>query len=572
MTPTSDLPTPDLHIPGDGTLGGLLRAQAAARPHADALVIPAWTHGGEEQRLSFAQLDTRADALAAALLDLGLRPGEHVALWAANLPHWVPLEYALARAGLVLVTVNTALKASEVGYVLRQSKAVAVLHSSGTGSNDANAVLDALLADPEQRPTTLRLRAWLPSSPTDRAPEGLLPRGDADPERGTPLDLRDLEARGAALPDEPLARVESTLTPDDVVNIQYTSGTTGFPKGVMLSHRNLLSSAVSLAEMIRVTDRDRTLLMVPLFHCFGCVVAVLGSHVRGAALCVLPGFDPEHALRLVHEERCSVIHGVPTMYSAMLAHPERARFDTTSLRTGLAAGAPCPEPLMRALIEDLHCTGITVTYGLTEAAPGVSGSNPEDSLQARCGTIGRALPGVELRIVCPDTRVELPRGERGELWVRGANVMVGYHDDPAATAEAVSGDGWLRTGDLCTLDDEDRLRIVGRAKDLIIRGGENIAPAEIENLLREHPQIVDASVVGVPDAHFGEELAAALILATDASLDPDSYRALLSGRLASFKVPRHWVALERFPLTGSGKVRKFKLREALAVQLGLAPA
>lgn len=560
-------PTPDLTIPGDGTLGGLLRAQAAERPDADALVIPAWTHGGEQQRLSFAQLDARADALAAALLDLGLQRGEHVALWAANVPHWVPLEYALARAGLVLVTVNTALKAHEVGYVLRQSKAVAVLHTSGTGSNDANAVLDDLLVDRDARPEALRLRVWLPRTPEERAPDGLLPRVEADPVRAPLPDLRELEARGAELPDDPVARMESTLQPSDVVNIQYTSGTTGFPKGVMLSHTNLLSSAVSLAEMIRVGPSDRTLLMVPLFHCFGCVVAVLGSHVRGAALCVLPGFEPEHALRLVHEERCTVIHGVPTMYSAMLAHPSRAKYDTRSLRTGLAAGAPCPEPLMRALIEELHCEGITVTYGLTEAAPGVSGSNPEESLEARCATIGRALPGVELRIVCPNSRDELPRGQRGELWVRGPNVMVGYHDDPVATAEAVTGDGWLRTGDLCILGDDDRLRIVGRAKDLIIRGGENIAPAEIENLLREHPQIVDAAVVGVPDEHFGEEVAAALILADGARLDPPAYEALLEGRLASFKRPRHWFALERFPLTGSGKVRKFQLREQLAERL-----
>lgn len=559
---------PDLpHAPGDGTLGGLLDALAAEHPAREALVFPGWAHGGE-QRVNFAALDARADRLGAALLDLGLRPGEHVALWAANVPDWVPLEYALARAGLVLVTVNTALTAEEVGYVLRQSKAVAVLHSSGTGSNEASAVLDELLASADTRPPELRLRVWLPSTPDERAPEGLLPAAGTEPTRAALPDLRSLEARAATLPLDALQRAAAAARPDDLVNIQYTSGTTGFPKGVMLSHRNLLCSAAALADMIRIETGDRVALIVPLFHCFGCVVAVLSSHLRAATLCGLPRFDPEAALRLVHEERCTVIHGVPSMYSAMLAHPDRERFDGSSLRTGLVAGAPVPEPLMRALVEELPCPGITVAFGLTEAAPGVSGSRPEDPLLARCATIGRALPGVELRIVDSQSGAEVAPGERGELLVRGANVMLGYHDDPVATAAAVSEDGWLHTGDLCLFDAEGRLRIVGRAKDLIIRGGENVAPAEIESLLREHPDLLDAAVVGVPDEHLGEEIAAALILAPGATLDPPAYEALLSGHLASFKIPCHWFALERFPLTGSGKVRKFQLREELAARLG----
>jgi len=303
---------------------------------------------------------------------------------------------------------------------------------------------------------------------------------------------------------------------------------------------------------------------VPLFHCFGCVVCVLGAYSHGATLCCIPAFDPGDALRLVDEEKCTLLHGVPTMFSAMLAHEDAGKRPIRSLRAGLVAGAPCPVPLMKAIAETLHCPGIAVTYGLTEASPGVSGSVPEASAEARLETVGRPLPGVEVCIVDPDTLAERPDGQPGELLVRGSNVMVGYHDDEAATARAITTGGWLRTGDLCLRGADGHLRVVGRLKDVIIRGGENIAPAEIENVLREHPDISDAAVVGVPDARLGEIVGAALVLRNGAELKPKAYAKLLAGRVAKFKVPERWMVLERFPLTGSGKVQKFKLRELFA--------
>jgi fatty-acyl-CoA synthase len=552
-------------IPAE-TLSGLLRELARRQPQREALVYPAFTRGGAPLRLTFAQLDAHADSLAWGLLALGIEAGEHVALWAANVVDWVPLEFALARIGAVLVTVNTGLKREELGYVLRQSRAVAVLHTSRTGNNEASQELDALFADAHPDVSGVRLRVWMPASPDDDRPVGVSPGGG---KAALPHFAAAIE-RGTALRSEQpdlLAQREAATRGSDVVNIQYTSGTTGFPKGVMLRHANVLHSGYALGGQLGTTPEDRLAVIVPMFHCFGCVVCVLGAFCYGATLCLLPGFEAGAALRLVEEEKCTLIHGVPTMFSAMLAHDDCGKRSTASLRAGLAAGAPVPVPLMQAIVETLGCTGMAVTYGLTEASPGVSGSRPDAPLPARAETIGQALPGVEIRIADPLTLEEVADGQRGELLVRGPNVMAGYHDDAPATALALPGDGWLRTGDLALRGPDGNLRIVGRIKDIIIRGGENIAPAEIENLLREHPDVVDAAVVGVPCERLGEAVGAALILRAGATLDADEHRARLAGRLASFKIPELWLAVQAFPLTGSGKVQKFKLRE----QFGAGP-
>jgi fatty-acyl-CoA synthase len=545
------------------TLSALLRALGQRQPDHEALVYPGFTLGGAALRQSFAQLDARADELAWALLALGLQPGEHVAVWAANVPDWVPLEFALARIGCVLVTVNTGLKHEELGFVLKQSRAVAVLHTTRTGSNEASAELDLLLAENDPAVARLRHRLWLPSTPEDERPIGVAPGGG----KGALPDLATLVERGEALRAEQpdlLARREAATRGEDVVNIQYTSGTTGSPKGVMLRHRNLLHSGYALGGLLRTTPEDRLAVMVPMFHCFGCVVCVLGAFCYGATLCLIPGFDAGAALRLVEEERCTLIHGVPTMFSAMLAHADCGRRGTGTLRAGLAAGAPVPVPLMQAIVERLGCTGMSVTYGLTEAAPGVSGSPPDAPLAVRAQTIGRPFPGVEVLICDPQKLRPVAEGQRGELLVRGPNVMAGYHEDDEATKRALTSDGWLRTGDLVERDPSGELRIVGRSKDIIIRGGENIAPAEIENLLREHPDVLDAAVVGVPCERLGEMVAAALILKQGAVLDEEEHRGRLKDRLASFKIPERWLAVASFPLTGSGKVQKFRLRERFA--------
>ncbi len=566
--PTSgplDAAGPDA-IPAE-TLSGLLREAARRLPGHEALVYPAFTREGEELRLTFAQLDARVDELAWALLALGLEPGEHVALWAPNVPDWVPLEFALARVGAVLVTVNTALKQQELGYVLRHSRAVAVLHVTRTGHNEASAELDGLFAGGDAAVARVRHRVWLPALPDDDPPLGEQPGGG----KAALPDLDSLVERGRHMRAEQpalLPRRESAVRAEDVVNIQYTSGTTGFPKGVMLRHRNLLHSGYALGGLMRTTAADRVAVIVPMFHCFGCVVCVLGAFGYGAALCLLPAFEPGAALRLVEEERCTLIHGVPTMFSAMLAHPDCGQRATGTLRAGFAAGAPVPVPLMREIIARLRCTGISVTYGLTEAAPGVSGSPPDAPLEARAETIGTPLPGVQARVVDPATLAELPAGQRGELLVRGPNVMSGYHDDAEATARAITPDGWLRTGDLCLVGPDGRLHITGRLKDIIIRGGENIAPSEIENALRELPEVLDAAVVGVPSLRLGEEVGAALRLRAGVELDPAGLRAALQERLAAFKIPEHWLAVDHFPLTGSGKVQKYRIREWFAKSEG----
>jgi len=558
----------------DRLVSGLLREQAAERPDKEALVYPAFTRNGHALRLTFLQLDAEVDRLARGLLALGIRRGEHVAVWAGNVPTWVPLEFALARIGAVLVTVNTSLQPAEVAYVLRQSHAVAVIHTTRNGSTEASAILDALFAGeatdgspagagpadrvssgpgPQALPTRLRLRIWMPALPDDTPPT-LHP-----PAAGAAVTLQQLFERGETISLDEVRAVEDALDPDDVINIQYTSGTTGFPKGVMLSHVNMITSGYALGDELELTADDRIVLMVPLFHCFGCVVAVLGTYTFGASLHALPAFDPGDALRLIHEERCTVIHGVPTMYGAMIAHPDRGQYDTSSLRTGLAAGAPCPVPLMAAIRDELQCDGILIAYGLTEAAPGVSGCRPGDSFEARSETIGRPIHAVEMRIADPATHATLPDGAEGEIQVHGPNVMVGYHNDPQATAASMTPDGWLRTGDLGTRGPDGLYRVVGRIKDIIIRGGENIAPAEIENILRAHPDVLDAAVVGIPDTKFGEEVVAALRLAPGKSLNVNSYKAALDGRIGSYKQPKTFHAFDAFPLTGSGKVKKFLL-------------
>jgi fatty-acyl-CoA synthase len=547
---------PAQHV-ADLTLSELLRRQARERPEAEALVYPTFANGGIELRLTFRQLDQRVDALARGLISLGIEKGEHVALWAANVPDWIPLEFALARIGAVLVTVNTALSREELAYLLGQSRSVAVIHTTRSGSNEASRSLDALIERGDPGVAGLRHRIWLPALPDDDPPVGLAPDGGA----AALLSIEALVVRGRQVPDETLAARESACRPEELVNIQYTSGTTGFPKGVMLSHRNILGSGYVLGLQLGLTPEDRVALIVPLFHCFGCVVAVLGSYVHGAALCALPTFEAAPALKLLEVERCTIVHGVPTMFSAMLADESLPERSIRTLRAGLAAGAPCPVPLMKQVVERLRCAGLAVTYGLTEASPGVAGSLPDAPLEVRCETIGRPLPGVDVKIVDPANLQELPDGEPGELWVAGSNVMLGYHDDPQGTAEVVTSDGWLRTGDLCLRDEDGNLRVVGRLKDLIIRGGENIAPAEIENVLREHEGIQEVAVVGVPDEQFGERVAAAVVLRKGARLDPESYAALLEGRVAAFKVPELWKAFKKLPLTGSGKVQKYKLRE-----------
>ncbi len=522
----------------DVTVGDLLTRLARALPRNDALI---YEHG---PRYTFAELEREARIAARGLAAFGVAPGERVVLWATNVPEWVVLQFALAKIGAILVTANTSLRARDIEYLLRQSEAATLVTIRGFRDVDYLAELRQAGAFDGAIPALRRI-VFLGDDP----PRGTTPYA-AVREMAATVSEADLDALGTA------------VGVDAVINMQYTSGTTGFPKGVMLSSRNIVNNGHALGTLLGYTPADRLCLCVPLFHCFGCVIGVLGAYTCGAALCPIEFFDPKRVLETVHRERCTALYGVPTMFLAELECPDFDRFDLSSLRTGVMAGAICPEPLMRRVMTDMHIPEITIAYGMTESSPGITMTPRTCSIAQRAGTVGTVLPELEVKIVDPVTGAALPAGERGELCCRGYNVMKGYYNNPDATRAAIDAEGWLHTGDEASIDAEGYVRITGRIKDLIIRGGENIAPKEIEDRLREHPAVADASVYGVPDEFFGEVVAAAVRLKPDAAApDPEALMAFCGAVLAKFKVPTYVRFVTAFPMTASGKIQKFKLRE-----------
>jgi fatty-acyl-CoA synthase len=536
----------------DVTLGDLLPRLAGAVPNHEALVY------GDGPRYTFAALDREVRTIARGLMALGVEQGERVVLWATNVPEWVVLQFALARIGAVLVTANTSLRARDIDYALRQSEAATLITIRGFRDVDYINELAAIGATSGTIPTLRRLIFV----GNEDAPDGFLPYAELGSLAARISDLQ-LDARAAG------------IGVDDVINMQYTSGTTGFPKGVMLSSRNIVNNGHALGAMLGYTPADRLCLCVPLFHCFGCVIGVLGAFTHGACLCPVVAFDPKQVLETVHRERCTALYGVPTMFIAELECPDFARYDLTSLRTGVMAGALCPEPLMRRVMTDMHLPEITIAYGMTESSPGITMTPRDSSIAQRTQTVGPVLPELEVKIVDPSTGLERAPGERGELCCRGYNVMKGYYNNPEATQTAIDADRWLHTGDEASLDPDGCFRITGRIKDIIIRGGENIAPKEIEDRLRQHPAVADAYVYGLPDAFFGETVAAAVRLKEDVrkpqptgEIGPDAMIAWCASALAKFKVPRYVRFVQEFPMTASGKVQKYKLRELHQELLG----
>ncbi len=520
----------------DVTVGEVLRR--AAREHPERVALIAQSSSGEV-RWTFRELDELADFYARGVMAAGLERGERAAVWATNLAEWVLLEFALARAGVVLVTANTAFKAAEIEYLLKQSESHALFFGAGFRDVSYPEVLASLPPLP-----WLRQRYFFGAS----APAGALP-------------FRELEHLAARVPAAELRKREQSLDLDELINMQYTSGTTGFPKGVMLTHRNIVNNGYWVAEVMKLTPEDRVCVPVPLFHCFGCVIGVLGGYTHAAGLALLEIFDPLRVLQTIHRERCTAVHGVPTMFIAELERPEFPQFDLTCLRTGVMAGAVCPATVVRRVMEQMHIAELTIAYGLTEASPVITQTRPGDPLEKRLTTVGRVLPHVEAKIVNPATMEELHAGQQGELVARGYLVMKGYYNNPQATQEAITADGWLHSGDLATMDADGYFTITGRLKEMIIRGGENISPKEIEELLRAHPKVSDVAVFGVPDERYGEEVAAAVRLKAGQSAAPEEIQEFVRARLAAFKVPRHIHFVENFPQTASGKVQKFRLRE-----------
>jgi fatty-acyl-CoA synthase len=535
----------------DVAVGQLLTRLAAALPDHPALV-----YADRDLRFTFGELENEARLIACGLLGIGVRRGDRVAVWATNVPEWVILQFALAKIGAILVTVNTSLRAREVEYLLRQSETSTLFTIGGFRDVDYIEELRAAGAIGEGQP------ARLPHL------QRIIFIGDAcPPDVGAYHQLRDL---AASVPDSELEKCEREVDVDEVINMQYTSGTTGFPKGVMLSSRNIVNNGYWIGQGLGYTPSDRLCLCVPLFHCFGCVLGVLAAYTHGACLCPVEFFDPIRVLDTVDRERCTALYGVPTMFLAELEHPEFTRFRTDSLRTGIMAGALCPEPLMRRVIGEMHLPELTIVYGLTETSPALSQTPRSADLAERTQTVGRVMPETEVRIVDPATGADVATDVDGELWARGYVVMKGYYKMPDATTAAITPDGWLKSGDQASIDRDGRIRITGRIKDIIIRGGENIAPKEVEDVLRTHPAIADASVYAVKSEFFGEEVAAALRPHPGAAIDIADVQSFCRDRLARFKVPRHIRIVEGFPLTASGKIQKFRLREMHEAELGAA--
>lgn len=520
------------------TIGADLAATVARVPDAEALVECA-----TGRRWTYRELAADVEVVARGLASLGIEKGDRVGIWAPNCAEWTLVQYATARLGVVLVNVNPAYRAHELGYVVGQSgmrAIVAVPELKGSSFAD---MIDEVRPD---HPTLTDVLLIGTSSWQD-----LLDAG-----RASDLDVDAIEA---------------TLDPTDPINIQYTSGTTGFPKGATLSHRNILNNGFAVGELLHYTSDDRIAIPVPFYHCFGMVMGNLAATSHGATMVVpAPMFDPAATLRAAAEERCTSLYGVPTMFIAMLADPSFDDHDLSALRTGIMAGSPCPVEVMKQVIERMGAEEVSICYGMTETSPVSTQTRTDDSIERRVSTVGRVHPNLETKVVDPATGEVVPRGTAGELCTRGYSVMIGYWQEPEKTAEAIDADGWMHTGDLAVMDDDGYLSITGRIKDMVIRGGENIYPREIEEFLITHPDVLDAQVVGVPDARYGEELMAWLRMRDGAEpLTVEAVRDFCTGRLAHYKVPRYVHVVEEFPMTVTGKVRKVQMREDARTLLGL---
>ncbi|HEU4734605.1 MAG TPA: AMP-binding protein [Kofleriaceae bacterium] len=522
------------------TIGDQLRRTAETFPDREALVVRS-----QGYRATYRALWDTVAEVARGLLAMDIQRGDRVGVWSPNRFEWVVLQYATARIGAILVNINPAYKSSELGYVLNQAGISVLTMSRGFRQNDYVAMLAEV-------------------------------RGGCPALRDTVVfedDWARLLAGAARVSADRLAEREATLQFDDPINIQYTSGTTGFPKGATLSHHNILNNGYFIARTLNYTERDRVCVPVPFYHCFGMVLGNLAAMTAGACI-VVPGeaFDPRHALEAVAAERCTALYGVPMMFIAELDHPSFASHDLSSLRTGIMAGASCPIEVMRNVQSRMGMREVTICYGMTETSPVSTQSAVDDPLEKRVATVGRVHPHVEIKIVDPATGRVVPRGTSGELCTRGYSVMLGYWNDEAATRTAIDAAGWMHTGDLATMDAEGYVNIVGRIKDMIVRGGEKIWPRELEEFLHTHPGIAEAQVVGVPSVKYGEEVMAWVRPRSGATLVPDELTAYCTGKIATYKIPRYWKITTEFPMTVTGKIQKFRMREIAIDELGLGEA
>ena len=523
------------------TIGANLERTVARFGDRDALV-EMWTG----RRWTYAELDGDVDAVARGLLAAGIAKGDRVGIWSPNCAEWVLLQYATAKAGAILVNVNPAYRTHELEYVLQQSGVRLLVSATEFKSSDYPSMVEQV----RPRCAALERVVLLKTSGWD-----------------------DFVAAGEQVAPEELRERLAGLDPDDAINIQYTSGTTGFPKGATLSHHNLLNNGFNVTELLGLDEHDRLCVPVPFYHCFGMVMGNLGCTTHGTCIVIpAPAFDPAATLRAIQDERCTGVYGVPTMFIAMQDSSDFASYDLSSLRTGVMAGSPCPVEVMKRCISDMHMTEVSICYGMTETSPVSTQTRIDDDLERRVASVGRVHPHVEVKVVDAASGLTLPRGQTGELCTRGYSVMLGYWEDPERTAEAVDRAGWMHTGDLAIMAPDGYLNIVGRIKDLVIRGGENIYPREVEEFLHTHADIADVQVVGVPDPRYGEELCAWVRMREGAEpLTAEQVREFATGRLAHYKVPRYVLVVDEFPMTVTGKVRKVDMRAESTKRLGLEP-
>jgi fatty-acyl-CoA synthase len=521
------------------TIGENFERTFAAYPDVDALVDVA-----ADRRWTYSELNAEVDAVARGLMALGVEQGERVGIWAPNCAEWTMVQYAAAKIGAILVNVNPAYRTHELAYVLNQSGVRTLVSATSFKTSDYVAMVD------DVRPESAELQQVIFLGTDDWA---------------------DLRNRAEAVSQDDLRARMAGLTNTDPINIQYTSGTTGFPKGATLSHRNILNNGYFTTELINLGPADRLAIPVPFYHCFGMVMGNLGCTTHGTTMVIpAPGFDPDLTLAAIEKERCTGVYGVPTMFIAMLGHPDFADRDLSSLRTGIMAGSVCPVEVMKRCVSEMNMTEVSIAYGMTETSPVSCQTLFDDDLERRTATIGRAHPHVEIKIVDPETGDTVERGQPGEFCTRGYSVMLGYWRDEEKTREAIDADGWMHTGDLAVMRDDGYCNVVGRIKDMVIRGGENVYPREVEEFLYTHPDIEDAQVIGVPDARYGEEICAWIRMKPGRSpLDAEAVRAFATGKLAHYKIPRYVMVVDEFPMTVTGKVRKVDMREESVKLLGL---
>lgn len=533
------------------TVGQIVREQAALHPETEAYVYP--EHG---IRKTYREFDQETDRLAKAFMGIGIEKGEHIAIWSDNKREWLLSQYATGKMGGVLVTVNTSYQANELEYLLKQSDATTlVLGEEFKGSNYIE-ILNTIC--PELKTAE---KGNVTSSKLPYFKRVIVMSENQHPGIYT---WSEFEAFADRVADEELEKRFNSMDSDEVINIQYTSGTTGFPKGVMLTHLNVVNNGKLVGDTMNLTENDRLCIPVPFFHCFGCVLGTMAAVTHSTTMVIAEQFEPKRVLQMVQDEKCTGLHGVPTMFIAELNHPDFKSFDTSTLRTGIMAGSPCPIEVMKKVISEMGASEITIAYGQTESSPVITQTRADDAIEKRVATVGKPHAEVEVKIVDPVTNKEVAIGMPGELCTRGYHIMKGYYQNEEATKQAIDEDGWLHTGDIAVEDEDGYIAVTGRIKDMVIRGGENIYPREIEEFLYQHPSVQDVQVVGVPDPKYGEELMAWVILKDGEKLQPEELQDYCKGKISHHKIPRYIEFTKEYPMTASGKIQKFRLREMAA--------